>query len=67
MYADNPYMPDSIAQRFVCNGVQSGTCQTVLSNGYNPYTRQYDATLVPSLTTRQGRPTQSMTTNFSFQ
>ncbi len=44
------------------NGVQSASCQTVLSNGYNPYTRQYDATLVPSLATRQGRPTRRLTT-----
>jgi outer membrane receptor protein involved in Fe transport len=66
MYADNPYLPDNVAQRFVCNGAQSASCQTVLSNGYNPYTKQYDATLVPSLTTRQGRPTQSLTTNFSL-
>lgn len=66
IYADNPYIPDAVAQRFVCNGVQSGTCQTVLSNGYNPYTKQYDATLVPSLATRQSRPTQTATIGFEF-
>jgi outer membrane receptor protein involved in Fe transport len=66
IYADNPYIPDSIAQRFTCNGTQSASCQTVLSNGYNPYTKQYDATLVPSLATRQSRPSQTMTIGFEF-
>ena len=38
IYADNPYIPDSIAQRFVCDP-GAGACAagtTVLSNGYNP-------------------------------
>src|SRR5207253_1647542 len=48
IFADNPYIPDAIAQRFVCNtgGVAAAgapstpTCITTLSNGYNPYTKQ---------------------------
>ena len=44
IYADNPYLPDSVAQDFVCNTGNAaannlpGTaaCSTVLSNGYNP-------------------------------
>ena len=86
IYADNPYLPEEIAQRFACNptpgipsaGPGTAACQTVLSNGYNPYTKQNEATGwrtvagVPTLTAlsvmdRQARPTQRLTTSFSLQ
>ena len=51
MYADNPFIPDSVAQAFVCNTANAAAlglpatlaCGTTLSNGYNPYTHQNQA------------------------
>ncbi|MBV9548926.1 MAG: TonB-dependent receptor [Alphaproteobacteria bacterium] len=54
IYADNPFLPDQIAQDFVCaapvgagspgnapaGAVPTTACGTELSNGYNPYTKQ---------------------------
>ena len=62
IYADNPYLPNAIAQAFVCNGTASATCVTTLSNGYNPYTQTNTGTL----TVTQARPTQTLTANFEF-
>jgi outer membrane receptor protein involved in Fe transport len=65
IYADNPFIPDSIAQRFVCNGTASASCVTTLSNGYNPYTKQNEIGSL-TLAQRQARPTQLMTAGFEF-
>jgi outer membrane receptor protein involved in Fe transport len=69
IYADNPYLPAQIGQRFVCNpaapvGVAScaaGT--TTLSNGYNPYTFQNEGL---TLAQRQARPTQTLTMGLEY-
>ena len=65
IYADNPFMPTAIAQRFVCNGTASATCVTTLSNGYNPYTMQNEVGAL-TLAQRQARPTQAATIGFEF-
>ncbi len=72
IYADNPYLPDSIAQSFVCAGGTPGdaTCNSNLSNGYNPYTHQYDVgpagSSFDTVGERQARPGQSITAGFEF-
>jgi outer membrane receptor protein involved in Fe transport len=80
IYADNPYVPDEIAQRFVCNtggAAAAGTaatagCGTTLSNGYNPYTKQYQtgnpsgAGAALTIAQRQARPSQTLTAGFDF-
>jgi len=80
IYADNPFIPDSIAQSFVCNtgglaaagGISTAACGTTLSNGYNPYTHTNYAdagnasTQSLTLAGLQGRPTQTFTANFEF-
>ena len=72
VYGDNPFLPGSIAQRFVCNGAASATCQTTLSNGYDPFTMQYQTSLgggtgaALTIDQRQARPTQTLTANFEF-
>jgi outer membrane receptor protein involved in Fe transport len=70
IYADNPNIPDSIAQRFVCQGgavfgTAGASCLGTLSNGYNPFTHQNDIGAL-TLAQRQARPAQTMTTNFEF-
>jgi outer membrane receptor protein involved in Fe transport len=67
IYADNPYLPDPIAQRFVCNPALTacGAGTTVLSNGYNPYTRQNEIGAL-TVAQRQARPSQTMTMGFEF-
>lgn len=67
VYADNPYLPDSVAQQFVCAGGTPGsaTCNSTLSNGYNPYTHQND-TAGTTLAQRQARPTQTLTAGFEY-
>jgi outer membrane receptor protein involved in Fe transport len=62
IFADNPFLPDSIAQAFVCNGTASASCVTTLSNGYNPYTKTNTGTLAVT----QARPTQSLVASFEF-
>jgi iron complex outermembrane receptor protein len=74
IYADNPFLPASIGQRFVCQpGLTSATCATgttVLSNGYNPFTFQNETgavgTSYASLTQRQARPTQSLVMGLDY-
>ena len=74
VFADNPFLPTEIAQRFVCQpGITSGTCAagtSVLSNGYNPFTFQNEAGAVgstyASLAQRQARPTQSLTIGLDY-
>jgi outer membrane receptor protein involved in Fe transport len=70
IYADNPFLPDSIARRFVCQGgavfgTAGATCVGTLSNGYNPYTRQNDVGGL-TLAQRQARPAQSMTMGLDY-
>jgi outer membrane receptor protein involved in Fe transport len=77
--ADNPYLPDSVAQAFVCQGgtnynrtaTNGGAgCVGTLSNGYNPYTHGYVAPTLAAgenaLTVAQARPSQTLTTGFEF-
>jgi len=75
VYADNPYLPDSIAQAFVCNPnapVGVATCAggtSNLSNGYNPFTHQNDLVVngtALTLAQRQARPSQSFTAGFEY-
>ena len=71
IYADNPFLPAEIGQRFVCNpaapvGVAAcaaGT--TTLSNGYNPYTFQNEIGAL-TLAQRQARPTQRLTMGLEY-
>ena len=73
VYADNPYLPDSVAQQFVCNtggaasaGLPStAACGTTLSNGYNPYTHQNQIDTF-TLSQRQARPSQTLTAGFEY-
>jgi len=69
VYADNPYLPQEIAARFVCQpGVSSPTCgagTTTLSNGYNPLTGQNETTGL-TLAQLQARPAQTLTMGFEF-
>jgi len=70
IYADNPFLPQEIAARFVCQpGVTAATCAagtTTLSNGYNPLTRQNEIGAL-TLAQRQARPTQTLTMGFNFE
>jgi len=75
VYADNPYLPDSVAQAFVCNpsapvGVASCAAGTSdLSNGYNPFTHQNDTVVngtTLTLSQLQARPTQSFSAGFEY-
>jgi outer membrane receptor protein involved in Fe transport len=82
IYADNAYLPASIAQRFVCNpsgvpaaGPGTATCAATLSNGYNPYTFQNESsayltsggTLTAlSVAARQAAPSQRLIMGFDF-
>jgi len=70
VYADNPFLPQEIAQRFVCQGGVSAigaptgaTCIGTLSNGYDPYLRDNRG---GTLAQRQARPTQTLTMGFEF-
>jgi outer membrane receptor protein involved in Fe transport len=67
IFADNPYLPASVQQRFVCQGGTPGsaTCNSTLSNGYNPYTLNNDAGAT-TLAQRQGRPAQTMTMGLDY-
>ncbi len=67
IYADNAYLPDSVAQSFVCAGgtIGNGTCNSNLSNGYNPYTHQYDTGTL-TVAQRQSTPSQFLTMGFEF-
>jgi outer membrane receptor protein involved in Fe transport len=72
IYADNPFLPQEIASRFVCNpaapvGVAAcapGT--TVMSNGYNPITQQNEIGAL-TLAQRQARPSQTLNMGFAFE
>ncbi|MBV9549941.1 MAG: TonB-dependent receptor, partial [Alphaproteobacteria bacterium] len=78
IFADNPFLPDTVQQAFVCNnnnlaakgGASIAGCQTVLSNGYNPYTQTNNSdALVATSTTlagRQARPTQTLTMGLDY-
>jgi outer membrane receptor protein involved in Fe transport len=68
IYADNAYLPDSIAQQFVCAGGTPGGagCSSTLSNGYNPYTHQYDLIAGQTVKNRQDHPAQYLTMGFEF-
>ena len=80
IYADNPFIPDAIAKRFVCNptgvpvaGPGTTACANTLSNGYNPYTQQYETSAVNggaigalTLDQRQARPAQFLRGSFEF-
>jgi len=79
IYADNPFLPDSIAQAFACSGgtnynrtVANGGagCVGTLSNGYNPYTHGYVAPTLAAgetaLAVAQGRPAQNLVMGFEF-
>ncbi len=79
IYADNPYLPDVIAQDFVCNppGANSGiaptaACGTELSNGYNPFTHQNYINSPNGSSTNltvaqmQARPAETINTNFEW-
>jgi len=70
IYADNPFLPQEIAQRFVCQGgipapgaPTGATCVGTLSNGYDPYLRDNRG---GTLAQRQARPSQTMTMGFDF-
>ncbi len=73
IFADNPYLPQELAQRFVCNGALTASCVNNFSNGYNPYTRQndlqtYSGTTLVNLTVaqRQARPAQTLTFGLDY-
>ncbi len=73
VFADNPYLPDNVAQSFVCDpnsGAVCGAGTSILSNGYNPFTHQNEnnAAVVTSTTLagRQARPTQFFTAGFEY-
>ena len=70
IYADNPFLPREIANRFVCQGgvtaigaASSATCVGTLSNGYDPYTQENRG---GTLAQRQARPTQTLAMGFEF-
>ena len=70
IYADNPFLPQEIARRFVCQGGISAigapgtaTCVGTLSNGYDPYLQDYRG---GTLAQRQARPSQTLTMGFEF-
>ena len=71
IYADNPFLPREIAQRFVCQGGISAigapgtaTCVGTLSNGYDPYLQDNRG---GTLAQRQARPSQTLTMGFNFE
>ena len=73
IYADNPYLPDSIAQDFVCNPNSVAVCgagTTNLSNGYNPFTHTNQAVgstgAALTLAQIQARPAQFLTAGFEY-
>jgi len=70
IYADNPFLPQEIAQRFVCQGGVSAigapgtaTCVGTLSNGYDPYLRDNRG---GTLAQRQARPAQTLTMGLDY-
>ena len=71
IYADNPFLDEAIAKRFVCdpnNPIGVASCAsgtTTLSNGYNPFTQQNEIGAL-TLAQRQARPSQTATIGFEF-
>jgi len=70
IYADNPFLPAELAQRFVCQGgavfgTAGATCVGTLSNGYNPYTFQNNLGGL-TLAQRQARPAQTLTMGLDY-
>jgi outer membrane receptor protein involved in Fe transport len=69
IYADNPYLPDSVAQRFVCQGGVSAIgaggagCVGTLSNGFDPYTHTNRGGTTAQM---QARPTQTLTMGLDY-
>jgi outer membrane receptor protein involved in Fe transport len=69
VYADNPYLPESVAQSFVCQGGVSAIgaggagCVGTLSNGYDPYTHTNRG---GTLAQMQARPTQTLTMGLDY-
>jgi len=69
VYADNPYLPESVAQSFVCQGGASAIgaggagCVGTLSNGYDPYSHTNRGGTTAQM---QARPSQTLTMGLDY-